>query len=115
PSDGTELRRFPAEGGVEGGFTGPLAAAGGFIYARTGDGGVVVVDEATLTEVCTVLSPSALATTHVVVAGERWYVGTSARTIRSFGAGRCNDAGIGSYQIDTPVTFPPVIVDGVMW
>lgn len=115
PSDGTELRRFPAEGGVEGGFTGPLAAAGGFIYARTGDGGVVVVDEATLTEVCTVLSPSALATTHVVVAGERWYVGTSARTIRSFGAGGCNDAGIGSYQIDTPVTFPPVIVDGVMW
>ncbi|MEX2423738.1 MAG: PQQ-binding-like beta-propeller repeat protein [Acidimicrobiia bacterium] len=115
PSDGTELRRFPEEGNLDGGFTGPLAADGTFIYARTAEGAVVVVDEATLTEVCTVDSPSARAVTHVVVDGNRWYVGTSARTVRSFGAGGCSDAGIGSFQIDTPVAFAPVFTDGVMW
>ena len=115
PSDGTELRRFPAEGTIEGGFLGPLAADGGFIYARTADGAVVVVDEATFSEVCRVDSPTARAVTHVVVDDGRWYVGTSARTVRSFGAGGCSDAGIGSFQIDTPVAFAPVFTDGVMW
>ena len=115
PSDGTELRRFPAEGSVEGGFSGPLAADGAFIYARTTDGAVIVLEEATFSEVCRVDSPSARAVTHVVVDGDRWYVGTSARTVRSFGTGGCIDAGIGSFQIDTPVAFAPVFTDGVMW
>ena len=115
PSDGTELRRFPEEGNEVGGFAGPLAADGTFIYARTADGAVVVLEEATLTEVCRVDTPSARAVTHVVVDGDRWYVGTSARTVRSFGAGACTDAGIGSFQIDTPVAFAPVFTDGVMW
>ena len=115
PSDGTELRRFPEEGSVEGGFSGPLAADGAFIYARTTDGAVIVLEEATFSEVCRVDSPSARAVTHVVVDGDRWYVGTSARTVRSFGIGGCSDAGIGSFQIDTPVAFAPVFTDGVMW
>ena len=115
PSDGTELRRFPEEEPFEGGFEGPLAADEGVIYARTGDGAVVLVDESTLTEICTVFSPSATATTHVVIDGDRWYVGTSARTVRVFAAGSCANAGVGSLQIDTPVDFAPVISDGVLW
>jgi outer membrane protein assembly factor BamB len=115
PSDGTELRRFPEEGNEIGGFAGPLAADGTFIYARTGDGAVVVLDETTLTEVCRVDAPTTRAVTHVVVDADRWYVGTSARTVRSFAAGGCNDAGIGSFLIDTPVAFAPVFADGVMW
>ena len=115
PSDGTDLRRFPEEGVYEGGFDGAMAADGGFIYVRTGEGAVVVIEEATFTEVCSVFSPAARATTHPVVAEGRWYVGTSARSIRSFTAGGCSDAGIGSFQIDTPVEFAPVIADGVLW
>lgn len=116
PSDGTEIARFPADGtSVEGGFVGPLAADGSHVYARTGEGAVVVLDEATLTEVCTVFTPGARATTHPVVAGDRWYVGTSARTVRMFRAGTCSDAGIGSLQIDTPMNFAPVVADGVLW
>ncbi|HVR31165.1 MAG TPA: PQQ-binding-like beta-propeller repeat protein, partial [Acidimicrobiia bacterium] len=115
PSDGSELRRFPAEGGVEGGFVGPLAADGGVIYARTGEGAIIVIDESTFTEICTDFSAAARATTHVVVADGRWYVGTSARSIRTFTAGGCSPAGIGSFQIDTPVAFAPVVADGVLW
>lgn len=115
PSDGTEQRRFPAAGVEEGGFVGPLAAADGFIYAVTGTGAVVVIDEASFEEVCREDSGAARATTHPVVADGRWYVGTSSRTIRSFGAGGCSPAGIGSYQIDTPVNFAPVVVDGVLY
>lgn len=115
PQDGSELRRFPAEGSVEGGFEGPLTAADGFIYARTGDGAIIVIREDTLTEECTVSSAAARATTHAVVDGDRWYVGTSARTIRIFGAGTCSDSGVGSLQIDTPVEFAPVVADGVIW
>jgi outer membrane protein assembly factor BamB len=92
-----------------------MAADGGFIYVRTGEGAVVVIDEATFTEVCSVFSPAARATTHPVVAEGRWYVGTSASNIRSFTAGGCSPAGIGSFQIDTPVLFAPVIADGVLW
>lgn len=115
PVDGTELRRFPAEGSVEGGFAGPLAAADGTIYARTSEGAVLVIDEATFTEVCTVFSPSARATTHPVIADGRWYVGSSARNMRMFNAGTCSDAGIGSLQIDTPVNFAPAVADGILW
>lgn len=115
PVDGTELRRFPAEGAVEGGFSGPLAAADGTIYARTGEGAVLVIDEATFIEICPVFSPSARATTHPVIADGRWYVGSSAGNIRMFNAGSCSDAGIGSLQIDTPVNHAPVIADGVLW
>jgi hypothetical protein len=115
PSDGTELRRFPEEGTVEGGFEGPLAAADGVIYARTGEGAVIVIDEATFTEICTVFSPAARATTHPVVAEGRWYVGTSARSVRVFGVGGCSDSAVGSLQIDTPVAFAPVVVDDVLW
>ncbi len=115
PSDGAELRRFPEEGVYEGGFEGAMAADGGFIYVRTGEGAVVVIEEATFTEVCSVFSPAARATTHPVVAEGRWYVGTSARSVRSFTAGACSDAGVGSFQIDTPVLFAPVIADGVLW
>jgi outer membrane protein assembly factor BamB len=115
PSDGADLRRFPEEGEYEGGFEGAMAADDGYIYIRTGEGAVVVIDEETFTEVCSVFSIAARATTHPVVAEGRWYVGTSARTVRSFTAGGCSDAGIGSFQIDTPVLFAPVIVDGVLW
>lgn len=115
PGDAVEQRRFPEEGSVDGGFIGPLAADSGVIYARTGTGAVIVIDEATFTEICTVYTPTATATTHAVVADGRWYVGTSARTIRSFTAGGCSDAGIGSFQIDTPVVFAPVVADGVLW
>lgn len=115
PVDGAELRRFPAEGAVEGGFSGPLAASDGVIYARTGEGAVIVIDEATFTEICTVFSPSARATTHPVIAAGRWFVGSSSRTVRMFNAGGCSDAGTGSLQIDTPVSLAPVIADGVLW
>ena len=116
PSDGTELGRFPAEEAVEGGFEGPLAAdEDGVIYARTGTGAVILIDEATFELVCTAFSPSAIATTHVVIDGDRWYVGTAARTVRVFSTGSCADAGVGSLQIDTPVGFAPVISDGVLW
>ncbi|MFP5332144.1 MAG: PQQ-binding-like beta-propeller repeat protein [Acidimicrobiia bacterium] len=115
PADGTEQRRFPAEGTVATGFTGPLAAADGIIYARTGEGAIVVIDEATFTVICTVFTPSARATTHVVVDSDRWYVGTSARTVRMFNLGDCSDAGNGTLQIDTPVNFAPVVADGVLW
>jgi len=116
PSDGTELRRFPAEEAVEGGFEEPLAAdEGGVIYARTGTGAVILIDEATLTSICTVASPLARATTHVVIDGDRWYVGTAAGTVRVFSTGSCADTGVGSLQIDTPVDFAPVISDGVLW
>lgn len=115
PVDGSELRRFPAEGTVGGGFAGPLAAADGVIYARTGEGAVMVIDETTFTEICTVFSPSARATTHPVIADGRWYVGSSARNMRMFNAGSCSDAGIGSLQIDTPVNFAPAIADGILW
>jgi outer membrane protein assembly factor BamB len=115
PSDGTETRRFPAEGAVEGGFAGALAADNGYIYARTSEGAIVVIDEATFTEVCTAFSPAARATTNPVVDGDRWYVGSSARTIRMYRSGSCSESGIGSLQIDTPVNFAPAISDGVLW
>lgn len=115
PSDGTELRRYPAEGTVDGGWVGPLAADAGVIYARTGRGAIVLIDEETFTEICTMFSPAAEAVTHAVIDGDRWYVGTSGRTVRVFTAGGCADTGVGSFQIDTPVQFAPVIADGVLW
>lgn len=115
PADGTPQRRFPAEGAEPDGFEGPLAAADDFIYARTGGGEIVVIRESTFEEVCRVEARIDGAATTPVVAGDIWVVGTSAQTVKAFGAGTCARAGVGTYAITTNVTFDPVVADGLVW
>ena len=115
PADGTEQRRFPAEGTEPSGFDGPLTAADGVIYATTGDRQVVVIDEATFTEICRVEARLDRTTTTPVVAEGLWFVGTTGQTVKAFNAGGCTSAAVGTYLVGTDVRFEPVIADGLIW
>ena len=113
---GAELARYPAVEPISGGFPHPLVRDDGVIYATTGAGTIALLSDDDLSLICEVDLGSAKVTTHPVVHDGSFFFGSSVGSVVVRSAGGCGaPSGVPAFLIGTPVLFPPVFVDDVMF